>query len=271
MIYHRFYHAEYRDDTRRLTMLEHGAYRLLLDAYYSDEKPFHGTRKETGDETREETREETYRLAGAFTDAERAAVDKVLRLFFTLEADGCWHNARADVEIAKYNAALALARENGRKGGRPRKTAEPETKPATKPAGKPAAKPAEEPGNNHPLNHSTVSITPSVAPREREALSEPARLAFDALAGDRAVALAGLLRGITQGMHGPAYSWAQVSRALVEYHANESGKFSARHFKGYLERDARGGAARPGTNGHGSRQANNVAAISEWLGREDGE
>ena len=47
-------------------------------------------------------------------------VDVILHEFFVKESDG-WHNLRADIEIADYHAKGKTARENGSKGGRPKK------------------------------------------------------------------------------------------------------------------------------------------------------
>lgn len=103
----------------------------------------------------------------------------------------------------------------------------------------------------------------------REDLPELAREAYDAIAGDRPASLDGLLRSLTGGMGGRAYTWEQVGRALLDYHANETGKFSAVHFRRYVERVAL--PARPaGANG---QQARNHAALQRFAesGGADGE
>lgn len=101
MNYYRRYVGDYLRDTSRLSVLEHGAYNLLLDYYYADERPLPSDL------------DEVYLMVRAMTPADRKAVDKVLRLYFTLEADG-YHNARADHEIR----VSQTARGNGGKGGR---------------------------------------------------------------------------------------------------------------------------------------------------------
>lgn len=105
MIYFRMYVQDYLAATARLSMLEHGAYMLLLAYYYADEKPLPADP------------DELYLMVRAMTPADRKAVDKVLRLYFALEPDG-YHNVRADHEIA----AAKTARENGGYGGRPKTT-----------------------------------------------------------------------------------------------------------------------------------------------------
>lgn len=89
-------------------MLEHGAYRTLLDRYYSTEEGIPAA--------------QAYRLARARSEEERQAVDAVLEEFFEL-IDGVWINGRAEEEIAKAAVRINAAKENGKKGGRPKKAA----------------------------------------------------------------------------------------------------------------------------------------------------
>lgn len=98
--------AGYAKWAGHLTMLEHGAYTLLLDRYYTTEQPI-----PEGD---------VYRLARARTRAERDAVDAVLTEFFE-NAEGLWSHARAEEEIEKTSAAGDRSRKNGKNGGRPKK------------------------------------------------------------------------------------------------------------------------------------------------------
>lgn len=57
-----------------------------------------------------------------------STVDAMLSEFFIKESDG-WHNLRADIEISDYHAKGRTARENGKKGGRPKKNSGPKTQP----------------------------------------------------------------------------------------------------------------------------------------------
>jgi uncharacterized protein YdaU (DUF1376 family) len=98
--------GDYARDTGHLSMTEHGAYTLLLDRYYATEKGIPA--------------DKAHRLARARTEEERAAVDAVLEEFFRL-VEGCWVHARVEAEIEKASGRINAARENGRKGGRPRK------------------------------------------------------------------------------------------------------------------------------------------------------
>lgn len=102
MNYFRFYVGDYLKDTSRLSLLEHGAYSMLLAYYYAEERPIPTDQAEV------------YRMVRAIEPAERRAVDKVLRDYFS-KSDGGYHNARADHEIE----VSRKARDNGARGGRP--------------------------------------------------------------------------------------------------------------------------------------------------------
>jgi len=110
MHYYQHNIADYRADTSHLSLLEHGIYRQLLDWYYLDEKPIP---KET---------ELVFRRLSAKTEDEKKAVILVLNDFFLLD-DGYKH-ARCESEISLYKLKQDRARENGKQGGRPKKTKE---------------------------------------------------------------------------------------------------------------------------------------------------
>ncbi|WP_426269180.1 YdaU family protein [Dyella kyungheensis] len=107
MNYYERHLGDYAKDARHLTMLEHGAYTLLMDRYYATEQGIPA--------------DKAHRVAGARTAEECAAVDSVLEEFFRL-VDGVWIKGRIELEIAKAAGRIDAARENGRKGGRPRKS-----------------------------------------------------------------------------------------------------------------------------------------------------
>jgi uncharacterized protein YdaU (DUF1376 family) len=103
--------------TGGLTLSEFGAYDRLLDHYYATEAPI-----EPG---------EVYSITRALTKQDREAVDKVLRRFFTVDADGNYSQQRADEMIAEAQPKIEAARRNGVKGGRPKKNpTETEPKPS---------------------------------------------------------------------------------------------------------------------------------------------
>lgn len=106
MNYYEHHLGDYARDTGHLTMLEHGAYRILLDRYYSTEQGIPAA--------------QAYRYARARTDEEREAVDNVLQEFFEL-VDGVWIHHRVEREIEQARKRITAAQENGKKGGRPRK------------------------------------------------------------------------------------------------------------------------------------------------------
>lgn len=81
-------------DTFGLSLTEFGAYDRLLDAYYATEKPI--------------PHAERYRLTGAVSKADKAAVDYVISRYF-VQADDGLHQKRADTEIAKYRERSASA------------------------------------------------------------------------------------------------------------------------------------------------------------------
>jgi len=103
--YYRRYVGDYLRDTSTLSVTEHGAYTVMLDYYYADERPLPLDRAEV------------FRMVRAFKPLERRAVERVLGLYFERREDG-YHNVRADEELSVAAPAIARARENGRKGGR---------------------------------------------------------------------------------------------------------------------------------------------------------
>ena len=106
MHFYKHHIGDYAQATAHLSFVEDAAYGRLIRKYYADEKPLPADVKAA------------QRLVGARTREERAAVESVLREFFTLEADG-WRNKRCDAEIEKAQAKAARNREVGKLGGRP--------------------------------------------------------------------------------------------------------------------------------------------------------
>lgn len=106
MNYYERHLGDYAKDTAHLSMLEHGAYSLLLDRYYGTEEGI--------------PEGQAHRLARARSKEDKQAVDAVLAEFFTL-TNGVWINARAEEEIVKAQGKINAAKENGKKGGRPKR------------------------------------------------------------------------------------------------------------------------------------------------------
>lgn len=116
MNYYNHHIGDYARDTAHLSMLEDCAYRRMLDLYYAAERPL------------PLNRDGLYRLLRARTKEERKAVDTVLEEFFTQRETG-WHQTRCDEEIEKAQSRIQAARDNGRKGGKPKTQEEPSGNP----------------------------------------------------------------------------------------------------------------------------------------------
>jgi uncharacterized protein YdaU (DUF1376 family) len=109
MNFYKHHIGDYRRDTSHLTLLEHGAYRQLLDTYYLHEERIP---LET---------DLVFRRLSARTEEEKQAVLTVLSEFFT-RTDSGWMHTRCDAELEEYHAKVDIARLNGQLGGRPKKT-----------------------------------------------------------------------------------------------------------------------------------------------------
>lgn len=138
MNYYKRHIGDYAKKAGHLSVLEHGVYTLLLDAYYDREQA--------------PTRAEAIRQARARTPDEVAAVDAVLADFFTLEGDR-YTQHRVEEEFVKAEEVAKLNAAKGKLGGRPRK-----------PKGKPNesrqlsdAKPNQSPEKPNPLIHQSTN------------------------------------------------------------------------------------------------------------------
>ena len=104
MNFYKHYIGDYQRDTGHLSLDEHGAYRLMLDAFYATGKPLPADKKAL------------YRLLRAATPIERKAIDFVCAQFWETTSTGLT-NARAALEIGKalkqaeINRQIALERE----------------------------------------------------------------------------------------------------------------------------------------------------------------
>lgn len=99
MNYYKRHLGDYAKDTKHLSLMEHGAFCLLLDYYYATEKPIPDDRCE--------------RIANAYADAERTAVRSVLREFFVETPEG-WRNVKADAVIAESHGKSLKAQESAK-------------------------------------------------------------------------------------------------------------------------------------------------------------
>lgn len=105
MNYYRFYPGDYARDTAHLSLLEHGAFRVLLDTYYATGQPLPNDP------------DKLYRITRATTTEERAAVDSVTRQFFYADAGanahangGALRNRKADELLAHDQKKIENAR-----------------------------------------------------------------------------------------------------------------------------------------------------------------
>lgn len=100
--YYKRHLGDYARDTAHLTMLEHGAYGLLLDRYYATECGI--------------PKVEAHRVCRARSATERRAVDTVLAEFFEQVGD-FWVHGKCDAVIAEHreqaetNRRIAVKRE----------------------------------------------------------------------------------------------------------------------------------------------------------------
>src|SRR5215472_16285599 len=106
-IWYAHYPGDYGRDTAHLSLVQHGAYRLLLDHYYSTGAPLPADVKAV------------QRICRAFEQAEIEAVAYVLTHFFELRADG-YHNKRADLEIVRRLQEHERLSDSGKSGARKR-------------------------------------------------------------------------------------------------------------------------------------------------------
>lgn len=98
-----FFPGDYARDTAHLSLAEHGAYLLLLFHYYSTEAPLPAEM------------ERLYRICGARSSKEVAAVDLIIEQFFIFE-QASYRNARADQELARRAETKQKLSASGRLG-----------------------------------------------------------------------------------------------------------------------------------------------------------
>ena len=109
MHYYQFNIGDYTSHTRGLSLLEDLAYRRLLDAYYTSERPFNGCSTDVAREIgmRENVGE----------------VEYILGKFFVQNSKGEWTNKRVEEEIKKFRKKKSAAIAAGRASGKARQNA----------------------------------------------------------------------------------------------------------------------------------------------------
>lgn len=167
--YYRRYMGDYMRDTMHLSMLEHGAYNLLLDATYATEKPLPADY------------EGLNRLCRAMSSAEKKAAKAVADQFFPIQADGFRHNHRASKEIGIAQSTIAKQRDSGVKSAKKRwvndglthKSTDELTHGLTNP---PAIQP---PTTNHQEKEKPLSGEPDAAAEVLDYLNASCQAAFE--------------------------------------------------------------------------------------------
>lgn len=134
----------YERKTSHLSMLQHGAYRLMMDHYYKLAAPLPAKL------------EQVHRICRAVAEDEKAAVSAVLAEFFKLESDG-WHNHRADMELAKM-AEISQKRSNSARSRHKPDASDSSSAPASDDAFAKAEAPANAPAgaDTYHTKHSTI-------------------------------------------------------------------------------------------------------------------
>jgi uncharacterized protein YdaU (DUF1376 family) len=97
--YYPFHIGDFARDTSHLSILEEGAYRRMLDLYYSSERQL------------PKNREAIYRLVRAKSRQEKLVVDTLLGEFF-IETPKGWRHERCEAEISKAKEKSAKAAES---------------------------------------------------------------------------------------------------------------------------------------------------------------
>jgi len=101
MNYYQFHIGDYISHTHHLSNEEDLTYRRMLDFYYQSEKPFND--------------EDVEKIAKR-VKSHPEIVTQILEEFFEYDvSDYCWHNKRADAEIAKYHLKSDSARKANQK------------------------------------------------------------------------------------------------------------------------------------------------------------
>lgn len=154
MHYYKFNIGDYYRHTSYLTPIQDLAYRRMLDKYYLKEEPF------------ENNPAKLARRIGLPDNVKD--IEVILEDFFYLDGD-VWRNEQADENLQAYHSNAEIARENGKKGGRPKK--EPKQNPEkTHLVSKQNPEESESKANHKPItnNHKPSSLLPS--PQEVQAV-----------------------------------------------------------------------------------------------------
>ena len=97
MNFYPFHIGDYISHTSHLTDAEDLAYRKMIDLYFMTEQPFNDSA-----------------AVARKVKSSVEIVESILHEFFEYAEDDCWHNKRADEEIAKYHSRLTQASKAGK-------------------------------------------------------------------------------------------------------------------------------------------------------------
>lgn len=161
MHYFQFNIGDYASHTRHLSPMEDLAYRRLLDLYYLKDGQVYGDEAEIA------------RQVGMRDNV--AEVKQVLQDFFCIAEDDRWSHARCDAEIADYRAYLEKQRENGKRGGRPKKGIDDNPE-------KPTANPSltqSEPKKSLTTNHKPLTTNQDNKSSKEDMSSDDDRVTVD--------------------------------------------------------------------------------------------
>lgn len=106
--------GKYAKKTKKLSLLQHGAYNLLLDEYYEN-GPILSSEQCSSNAQLMPDHSGIYKLCVAYTKAEMDAVDYVLNTYFWLDKDGYYRNNECDEVIEKQTKTHEKRVETGRK------------------------------------------------------------------------------------------------------------------------------------------------------------
>jgi uncharacterized protein YdaU (DUF1376 family) len=157
-----FYTGDYYRDTRHLSMLQHGAYRQLLDHCWDQKGPL------------PIDLEKCYRICGAVSKEEQECVRGIVVEFFTQMSDG-HYNKRMCEEIRKAEAISTTRAEAGRVGGLAKAAAQDRaTKASLASAKQMLASAKQVPVPPQPHSHSPLPPEPQSPPVSGEPPGPPA-------------------------------------------------------------------------------------------------
>ena len=132
------YVGDYLADTMHLSTVEHGAYLLLIMAYWKRGGPLPADDRALAAITR--------------MPLKRWISTRSTLIDMFQNGEGCWRHRRIDLELERSRAFMAKQLENGRKGGRP-------------------PKPKDNPDETHGLGLANPGPNPNVTPSQSQSQS----------------------------------------------------------------------------------------------------